>query len=81
MTQQNAALVEESAAAASSLREQAHRLADVVSVFNVGHQQAAYREPAKVTPAAKAMPAAKTPVRHKPAATRAEAADSQWASF
>ena len=35
MTQQNAALVEESSAAASSLSEQAQRLAQVVSVFKV----------------------------------------------
>ncbi|WP_158218734.1 methyl-accepting chemotaxis protein [Roseateles aquatilis] len=35
MTQQNAALVEESTAASSSLREQAQRLAEVVSVFKV----------------------------------------------
>ncbi|MGE5865060.1 MAG: methyl-accepting chemotaxis protein [Rhizobacter sp.] len=35
MTQQNAALVEESAAAAESLKDQAHRLADVVSVFKL----------------------------------------------
>jgi methyl-accepting chemotaxis protein len=35
MTQQNAALVEESAAAAESLREQAQRLAQVVSQFRV----------------------------------------------
>ena len=35
MTQQNAALVEESAAAAESLREQAQRLADVVSMFKL----------------------------------------------
>jgi methyl-accepting chemotaxis protein len=35
MTQQNAALVEESAAAAESLREQAQRLADVVSSFKL----------------------------------------------
>ena len=35
MTQQNAALVEESAAAAASLREQAQRLADVVSTFQL----------------------------------------------
>ncbi len=35
MTQQNAALVEESAAAAQSLREQAGRLAEVVQVFRV----------------------------------------------
>ncbi len=34
-TQQNAALVEESAAAASSLREQARRLAQAVSVFRL----------------------------------------------
>ena len=36
MTQQNAALVEESAAAAQSMREQAGRLAEVVSVFRTG---------------------------------------------
>ncbi len=37
MTQQNAALVEESAAAASAMRDQAQHLAQVVAVFNVGH--------------------------------------------
>jgi methyl-accepting chemotaxis protein len=36
MTQQNAALVEESAAAAQSLREQAARLSEVVSQFRLG---------------------------------------------
>ena len=35
MTQQNAALVEQSAAAAESLREQAHRLASAVAVFRL----------------------------------------------
>lgn len=35
MTQQNAALVEESAAAAQSMREQAQRLAEVVSGFRL----------------------------------------------
>lgn len=39
MTQQNAALVEESAAAAAALRDQAQRLAQVVAVFNVGGQE------------------------------------------
>ena len=34
-TQQNAALVEQSAAAATSLREQAHRLSEVVAVFRL----------------------------------------------
>ena len=36
MTQQNAALVEESSAAATPCIEQAQRLAQVVAVFNVG---------------------------------------------
>ena len=36
MTQQNAALVEEASAAAASMSDQAQRLAQVVSVFNVG---------------------------------------------
>jgi methyl-accepting chemotaxis protein len=36
VTQQNAALVEESAAAASSLKTQAERLLNAVSVFRVG---------------------------------------------
>jgi methyl-accepting chemotaxis protein len=35
MTQQNAALVEESAAAAEGLRDQATRLADVVAAFRL----------------------------------------------
>lgn len=34
VTQQNAALVEESTAAAASLQEQAQRLTDKVAVFN-----------------------------------------------
>ena len=37
MTQQNAALVEESAAAAESLREQAGKLANAVAAFKLGH--------------------------------------------
>ncbi|MCW5654778.1 methyl-accepting chemotaxis protein [Hydrogenophaga sp.] len=37
MTQQNAALVEESAAAADSLKDQALRLSDVVRVFRLAH--------------------------------------------
>ena len=38
MTQQNAALVEESAAAAESLKDQAGRLAQAVAAFKLGHQ-------------------------------------------
>lgn len=40
VTQQNAALVEESAAAADSLRVQASRLTEVVGVFKLAHQSA-----------------------------------------
>ena len=39
MTQQNAALVEQSSAAAMSMNEQAQRLANVVAVFNVGNAE------------------------------------------
>jgi methyl-accepting chemotaxis protein len=37
MTQQNAALVEEAAAAADSLKEQAQKLSDVVSTFRLNN--------------------------------------------
>jgi methyl-accepting chemotaxis protein len=40
MTQQNAALVEQSAAAAESLREQAQRLAQVVGTFKLSNERA-----------------------------------------
>ncbi|QDL55283.1 methyl-accepting chemotaxis protein [Rhodoferax aquaticus] len=80
MTQQNAALVEESAAAAESLRDQADRLKQAVAVFNVGSGSAAYssggnRATASGTGGAKShavvAPAARAPVRSstpKPAA-------------
>jgi len=66
MTQQNAGLVEESAAAASAMREQVQHLAEVVSAFNVGTEAArAPRHaptpratpPARVRTAAPAAPA------------------------
>jgi methyl-accepting chemotaxis protein len=76
MTQQNAALVEESAAAAESLREQASRLAGLVSTFNLGDGTAAVGlapEPApkaqvtKAATAAPRTPAAKTDKKPAPA--------------
>ena len=39
-TQQNAALVEECAAAAESLKQQATALVQAVAVFSVGHEAA-----------------------------------------
>jgi len=41
MTQQNAALVEQSTAAAESLRDQAARLSEVVGTFRLGRAPAA----------------------------------------
>ncbi|WP_159914003.1 methyl-accepting chemotaxis protein [Pantoea sp. 18069] len=60
-TQQNAALVEQSAAAADGLKQQAAHLAEVVSVFKLGHgleQQQAFR-PAPQLRASRAPGAAK----------------------
>ena len=65
MTQQNAALVEQSAAAAESLREQAQRLAQVVQQFRLGGELqtvapaplAARPSPARRPTAALARPA------------------------
>ncbi|RTL45324.1 MAG: HAMP domain-containing protein [Burkholderiales bacterium] len=76
VTQQNAALVEESAAAAASLAQQAQALADAVATFRVESAQAA---------AATAPVSAPAPTRRAaPApATRAAAvaADLAWESF
>ncbi len=65
MTQQNAALVEEASAAAASMSEQAQRLAQVVSVFNVGGYASAPRRSPAPAPAAAAF--APRPVAAKPA--------------
>ena len=43
VTQQNAALVEEAAAASQSLEHQAKVLVEVVSVFQLGHRASARR--------------------------------------
>jgi len=64
MTQQNAALVEQSAAAASALSSQAATLASLVAMFKVG-EHAPTPAPAAVTPRPAATPAkqvARTPV-------------------
>ncbi|MFI8615138.1 methyl-accepting chemotaxis protein [Acidovorax sp. NPDC077693] len=82
MTQQNAALVEESTAAATSMRDQAQRLAEVVSVFNVGAMAVSAPAPApRPAPAAPrpaaavkaAAPAARVAAPSKPASANAKA--------
>lgn len=52
VTQQNAALVEEAAAAAQSLQDQAANLSQVVSVFNLGTGHGAAMMPASTAPRA-----------------------------
>ena len=67
MTQQNAALVEEAAAAAQSLQDQAAELARVVSIFKLDEsEQFQYAAPAPA-----AAPVTSTAVVVRPAAKRA----------
>ncbi len=65
MTQQNAALVEQSAAAAESLKEQAHRLVDAVAVFRVADGAAGVAS--RSAAPRPASPAASTPAPRVPA--------------
>jgi methyl-accepting chemotaxis protein len=89
MTQQNAALVEESAAAADALQGQAERLADVVAVFNLGAQaftpKTAVAPPAAATQRApQASPrvaAATAPRSTRPSAQRKAMEQEDWESF
>jgi methyl-accepting chemotaxis protein len=85
VTQQNAALVEQAAAAAEAMQEQAASLSQAVSVFTLeGRQSAPVRAPAS-TPRPPARPAAKpagsmprhTPARLAPAAAEA----AEWEQF
>ena len=74
-TQQNAALVEESAAAAESLKDQARQLVQVVSVFKLDGRAAVEESRPKAVAAAKPGPVARpaSPVR-KPVPARPVAA-------
>ena len=84
LTQQNAALVEESAAAASSMNEQADRLAEVVRVFRVDAQAASHSTIAQIrstdlhkpgNTTVRSAPVAK-PATAKPVSTAAKAASA-----
>ena len=90
VTQQNAALVEEAAAASQSMQEQAGELAHVVGFFKTGNHvaSAAKPSPVRAAPAAPAIarPAAKpAPARKAVAAAPARrsnaAAESEWEEF
>lgn len=83
-TQQNAALVEEAAAAAESLVDQANSLAEAVSVFKLNHQSA--RKASKSSPvkhfpnAKKAVTPPKEPAQYASVKTGTNDADS-WEEF
>ncbi|MGC4080157.1 MAG: methyl-accepting chemotaxis protein [Rubrivivax sp.] len=96
VTQQNAALVEESASAADSLRQQAGLLVDAVAVFRLDgaaalpEREASPAVAARPVPVAPVTPPAAAPVvaapAMRPAANRTAkaatpAADDDWASF
>jgi methyl-accepting chemotaxis protein-1 (serine sensor receptor) len=86
VTQQNAALVEEAAAAAGSLDEQARKLKNVVSVFNLGSVTGTVSQPvARVLPAAAARPGAAAavarPARVAPAVALSRGSDDDWSAF
>jgi methyl-accepting chemotaxis protein len=85
VTQQNAALVEQSAAASESMQEQAKKLSEVVSVFRLDRQQsaaAAPRLPAR-PPQASKLPAkplrVAAPQRPRPAVANSKT--EEWESF
>jgi methyl-accepting chemotaxis protein len=74
VTQQNAALVEESAAAAGSLSEQAARLVEAVSTFRLSHGAAVQTiARAQASSHAAVKPVAPRPVAPRPAASKSAA--------
>jgi methyl-accepting chemotaxis protein len=79
MTQQNAALVEEAAAAAQSLQDQAGELARVVSIFKLIEGEEAFaHELAPVAPVSSNLPAVRPPVKRatRPALKKAAPASA-----
>jgi methyl-accepting chemotaxis protein len=92
VTQQNAALVEQAAAAAGSMQEQAARLAAVASSFKLGNETthtalAAPRPRASLPPARPAAPAPKR-LASRPAPAKASTSkpatvggDKEWEEF
>jgi len=83
VTQQNAALVEEAAAAASAMQEQAATLAEVVSIFKLGNEAAAVRAPVAHTRTAPRAAVVSAAPRLGTGARPRKAADGsdEWEAF
>ncbi len=92
VTQQNAALVEESAAAAESMEEQAKQLSTVVAVFKVAGgnvatpakaviERAQAAAKATVPPARRTKPPLKVVSKPAPKLTAKAGGDDEWAEF
>jgi methyl-accepting chemotaxis protein I, serine sensor receptor len=77
VTQQNAALVEESATAAAALEDQASRLKQSVAVFNIGKEFVA--QAVNVSTAPKMLRPAAVKALAQPAGARS--ADDNWETF
>jgi methyl-accepting chemotaxis protein len=82
VTQQNAALVEEAAAAADAMQDQARELAQLVATFRIGHDIPVPAAHAK-RPAHAAIAVRPAPAVRKPAPVRREpvAAGDDWETF
>jgi methyl-accepting chemotaxis protein len=82
ITQQNAALVEEAAAAAMSLQEQAGNLSQAVSIFRLtGGAQAARPQAPKAAPLRAPVTRLAVAAPRKPAARASASADAEWETF
>ncbi len=80
VTQQNAALVEESAAAAGSMHDQANALAQAVSAFKLGQEAAPVRRAPAPAPARTPARTAAKPALAAPRVAR-KAAGDEWEQF
>ena len=75
MTQQNAALVEQNTAAATSLSERSHELAEIVGFFNIGGEVHKAKEPVKkVSVKSKQL-------ENTQAAVSSDSFDNDWKEF
>lgn len=83
VTQQNAAMVEESTAASHSLASEAEELSQLVSHFEIGHVAQTHRAPPRAAPKHTPAPAARKPqpVTRGALALKPQADEDDWKDF